>query len=125
LQNAVSRRQRVDRYQHILHFALHVGRPFRAASKSRATSYRLARTLVSDAMHHDDGNAIGRAHRLITINCSGIQHLFLSASSGAPIPAPRQVNADALGINLVVRDEVLFAICASFGLPAVGSKAAP
>jgi hypothetical protein len=68
LQDTVSRPQRLDRDQHFVHFALRVtGRP-RAASteEPRNLPHRLARTLVGDAVHHDDGDAIGRAHRPIT-----------------------------------------------------------
>jgi hypothetical protein len=99
LQDAVSRRQRLDRYQHILHFALHVGGHSRAASREepRYFPYRLARTLVGDAMHHDDGNAIGRAHRLVTVQLLGHSALILVCFFRRTVcPHRRRVKADAL-----------------------------
>jgi hypothetical protein len=99
LQDTVSRRQRLDRYQHIPHFALHVGGHSRAASREepRNFAHRLTRTLVGDAMHHDDGNAIGRAHRLITIQLLGHSAFILVFFFRRTVcPHRRRVNADAL-----------------------------
>jgi hypothetical protein len=53
--------------------------------------------LVGDAMHHDDGNAIGRAHGLITIQLLGHSaFIFVCFFRDTVCPHRRRVNADAL-----------------------------
>ena len=63
------RRELFDRHQDILHFALHVGRRAIPAltQQPRDFPHRLAGTLIGYAVNHDDGDAIGRAHRRICL----------------------------------------------------------
>src|SRR5262249_58850332 len=54
-----------DRHEHLVDLALHVARlaGSAVAQKAREVADRLSGALIGDAVDHDDGDAIGRAHR--------------------------------------------------------------
>jgi len=58
-----------DRHQHIVHLALHVARRAGTPVSKQPHDFArcLARSLIGDAVNHDDGDAIGFAHWRIRI----------------------------------------------------------
>jgi hypothetical protein len=65
----VTRLKLCDRHQHVVHFALHEARcAFTAVTQQPYDfAHRLAGALIGDAVNHDDGDAIGVAHRQVRI----------------------------------------------------------